>query len=102
LSNLQVGVRPPAGTRILLDDAGQPDHSDEARVRGGQISWSAHALPAHSVVGPFTFSVSAAGMPPRTELQAAAWISYAHGSMPLFRGRADSPLTRVRLPEPES
>jgi hypothetical protein len=97
-----VGVRPPAGTRILLDDASQPDHSDEARVRGGQIVWSPHSLPAHSVVGPFTFSVSAAGMPPRTELQATAWIAYAHGSMPLFRGRAESPLTRIRLPVPES
>jgi uncharacterized repeat protein (TIGR01451 family) len=102
LSNVMVGVHIPDGTRALLDDAGQPDRSDEPRVRDGQIVWNAHSVPAHSVLGPFTFSVSAAGQAPRTELRAAAWATFAHGSLPLFRGRAESPLSRVRLPAPAS
>jgi hypothetical protein len=102
LSNVLVGVQLPEGSRALLDDAGQPDRADAPQVRDGPVVWNAHWVPPHSVLGPFTFSVSAAGQAPRTELRAAAWATFAHGSTPLFRGRAVSPLTRGRPPAPQS
>jgi methionine-rich copper-binding protein CopC len=102
LSNVRVGIQLPPGTRALLDDAGQPDGSDDPKVSNGEVTWNAHSVAAHAVLGPFTFSVGAPGMPARTELRATAWTTYAHGGPPLFRGRAESPLTRVRLPAPES
>ena len=97
-----MAIQLPPGTRALLDEAGQPDHSDDPKVSNGVVTWNAHSVAAHAVLGPFTFSVSAPGMPPRTELRATAWTTYAHGGPPLFTGRAESPLTRVRLPVPES
>jgi uncharacterized repeat protein (TIGR01451 family) len=102
LSNVRVGIQLPPGTRALLDEAGQPDGTDDPKAGDGQVTWNAHFVAAHAVLGPFTFSVSAAGQAPRSELRASAWTTFAHGAPPLFRGRAESPLTRVRLPAPES
>jgi hypothetical protein len=95
LSQVVLRVAVPSGTPVLWDGVGQPDGVDPPSLEDGQLIWRARTLPAHSMLGPFTFNVLTAGLPGRPELVARATLEYAHGSPPLFRGSARSDEVRT-------
>ncbi|HEY7060108.1 MAG TPA: copper resistance CopC family protein [Chloroflexota bacterium] len=90
----------PEGTRVLAADLGQPEGVDAPDVGGGQVVWRAHAVAPHAISGPYTFSVSTAGLPDRSTALTIASVEFAHtASAPTFRAvvrSAEVPVQIVR------
>ncbi len=97
LRNVVVRADVPAGTRVLLEGLGQPDGVDSPTLDAGQIVWKAKALPAHTILGPFTFNVLTSGLSGRPELTTTATVDFAHTAAPQFRGQAQSAEARVQV-----
>jgi hypothetical protein len=97
LRQIVVRAEVPSGTSVLLEGLGQPDGVDAPTLENGQLVWKARTLPAHAILGPFTFTVLTAGLPGRLELVTTATVAYAHGSPPLFRGTSRSAEARVQV-----
>jgi uncharacterized repeat protein (TIGR01451 family) len=97
LRNVVVRADVPSGTRVLAEGLGQPDGVDSPTLDGSQVVWKVKALPAHSMLGPFTFNVLTAGLPGRPELTTTATVEYAHTAPPQFQGSAQSSELRVQV-----
>ena len=55
------------------------------------------ALPAHSILGPFTFNVLTIGLQGRPQFTTTAIVQFAHTAAPRFRGAAQSDEIRVQV-----
>ncbi|HEY7067845.1 MAG TPA: copper resistance CopC family protein [Chloroflexota bacterium] len=97
LRDIVVRADVPSGTRVLAEGLGQPDAAEHATLDGGQVVWKAKSLPAHSVLGPFTFNVLTAGLSGRPTLGTSAMLEYAHTWEPRFRGTAQTEDVRVQV-----
>jgi methionine-rich copper-binding protein CopC len=97
LRNVVVRADIPPGTRVLAEGLGQPEGVDPPTLEGDQVVWKAKALPAHSMLGPFTFNVLTAGLRGRPELTSTATVQFAHTPEPRFRTSAQSSETRVQI-----
>jgi len=97
LRNVVVRADVPPGTRVLAEGLGQPEGVDPPTLEGGQVVWKAKALPAHSILGPFTFNVLTVGLQGRPQFTTTATVEFAHTAAPRFRATAQSDEVRVQV-----
>lgn len=97
LHDVVVRADVPQGARVLLEGLGQPEGVAAPVLEGQQLVWKVPALPAHTVLGPFTFQVLVTDLSGRPTLTATATVEYAHRWPPRFRGTAQSPEVRVQV-----
>jgi methionine-rich copper-binding protein CopC len=97
LRNVVVRADVPPGTQVLAEGLGQPEGVDHPTLEGGQVVWKAKALPAHSILGPFTFNVLTVGLQGRPQFTTTAPVQFSHTATPQFRGAAQSDEVRVQV-----
>ncbi|HWP29253.1 MAG TPA: copper resistance protein CopC [Chloroflexota bacterium] len=97
LRQLVIRADIPPDTQVLLEDLGQPAGVEPPTLEGGQLVWRARALPAHAILGPFTFKVSTLGLSGRPELTSTATVEYVVGSTPIGRETARAAEIQVRV-----
>lgn len=91
----------PAGARVLADGLGRPESLGAGVVQNGQVVWRLGAMPPHSIVGPFTFSVVVPVAGTSTRVASRATLGFGHvASPPLFRGSTRSSDAAVRVAAP--
>ena len=95
LRDVVVRAQIPAGTSVLPDELSQPAGA-QAEIRDGAVEWRLRGLPPHAMRGPFTFTVSTAGLAGRPTLTNSASVEYVFADSPeRIRGRADSEAVSV-------
>ena len=88
----------PDATRVLAEDIGQPDGVQAPEVGGGQVVWKGGRVGPHTILGPFSFSVTSAAAPDQAIVASIASVEFIHSaSSPQFRGVARSPEVAVQV-----
>jgi methionine-rich copper-binding protein CopC len=88
LRGLDVRATIPSGTRVLLEDLEGPE-GVPWEIVDGTIRWRGARVDAHQILGPFTFVVDTAALPPGAARPAPnVSVSFQHTTPPLFRGVA--------------
>ena len=97
LRNVVVRARVPAEAPVLFEGLESPEGVEPPELQDDQLVWHLRTLPPHTVRGPFSFTVSTAGLTGRPTLTSVASLEYLHtASDPQVRGRAQSPEVRIQ------
>ncbi len=87
----------PAEAPVLFEGLESPEGVEPPELQDDQLVWHLRTLPPHTVRGPFSFTVSTAGLTGRPTLTSVASLEYLHtASDPQVRGRAQSPEVRIQ------
>lgn len=98
LRGLVLGALIPESTRVLAEDLGQPDGVEAPEVGGGQVVWRGGRMSPHTIVGPFSFSVTSAAVADQAIVATIASVEFVHSaSAPVFRGVARSAELAVQV-----
>lgn len=91
LRDVVVRAEIPAGTAVLVEGLEGPRGASAAQLGDGHVVWRLRSLPPHTMRGPFTFSVSTAGLQGRPTLTSRARVEYVFADAPQrVRGQAES------------